>query len=511
MLNRRVPSRFSTRIAGIEVEHVSLGNKTYSVTNRTNSRNSQEVLMQPSNNNVNNSGSQSSTDNLNNTVISTNNTTHFIPGQGPLTTSSPGSGSTIPSPAYSSLTARTIREEFRNMARNQPRLPTVDERIDPNMPINSDGLSLRDYVNASVGAAQAGILRQLEQNLAVMIPRVVRESLRSDRDMSFDNRNNSSEAMGQQNQQRQQQQPFNINVPPPGQFMDYGPPQNISFNPTGNLANMPLQLEKWGIKFDGSNKSLSVEDFVFRAEALRWDYNCPWDVFMKGFHHLMTGRANDWFWEFRQQNPTCNWDHLKYHLIKKFRNFESDFEIQRRMVERRQMPSETADAYITEIIRLKNQMRVQIPEYELVRIVKDNLKDGLSQLVFPKDINSMDELLEECKRAERNIVKRQMHRQQLQNYRRVNELEYDDFIPDESTFQVEALKPANNTQKPLTCWNCKKPGHNFVECSEEQRNLFCYKCGFEGVTSPKCQRCLGNLPRHMTKNGQSCQPQDSAQ
>lgn len=67
----------------------------------------------------------------------------------------------------------------------------------------------------------------------------------------------------------------------------------------------PLQLQKWGLKYDGSSKSVSVEEFIFRAESLRVDYVCSLDVFIKGFHHLLTGRAFDWTWQFRQQNPLC--------------------------------------------------------------------------------------------------------------------------------------------------------------------------------------------------------------
>lgn len=87
---------------------------------------------------------------------------------------------------------------------------------------------------------------------------------------------------------------------------------------------------------------------------------------------------------------------LKYHLIKKFKNFESGFEIGKRIMERRQAPNETADSFITEIFKLKNQMRVYVEESELVKIVKDILKDGIAKLVFPIRIYNLDHLLEEC-------------------------------------------------------------------------------------------------------------------
>lgn len=51
-------------------------------------------------------------------------------------------------------------------------------------------------------------------------------------------------------------------------------------------------------------------------------------------------------------------------------------------------------------------MRDQIPEFGLVKIVKDNLKEGLSQLLYLMNIYTMDKLVEECRRAERNIFKR---------------------------------------------------------------------------------------------------------
>lgn len=574
-MSSKTPSRQSSRIATLDPVNYNYNrnnnrnNNSRSNANRPNTENNSNNIT------INTSNTTSSTpqsaEGVNRTVLATNSVTplmsiRFPPGLGPRTHSSPESQSTIPSPAYSSLTAQGIRRDFSRMSRQPRRLPTLGEHINPDMPINEDGLSLREYVSASVVAAEASIMRHLQQNLNELIPQRVRETLRSERNTSFDQ--NQFSTFGSQNrghpneqtnrsQQSQQQQQFQrqpLQFPPPQQFQNPPPPfqqpqhppyqqqhqQNYQQYPQppfhqqnqqqqhrpqpgpmlfsqqnmamgyGNKPFTPHQLEKWNIKFDGLNKSHSVEDFVFQAECLRLDYGCPEDVFPRGFHHLLKDRANRWFWEFRQQNPTCIWETLKYHLIKKFRNYESDFEIQRRIVERRQLPSESADAFISEIMRLRNQMRMKIPEYELVRTIKDNLKEGLVQLIYPKDIDTMDELLEECKRAERNISKRNANRQQIQNYRRVNELEYDDTLY-ENDFQIDAFNQATAPAKQLVCWNCKKPGHSFVDCVEEQRNLFCYKCGFDGVTSPKCPRCLGNTPRNMMKAGPTCSKESPAQ
>lgn len=181
-------------------------------------------------------------------------------------------------------------------------------------------------------------------------------------------------------------------------------------------------------------------------------------------------------------------------------------------MERRQGPNESADAFITDIVNLKNQMRVHVLESELVKIVKDNLKDGLAQLIFPIRIENLDHLLEECKRAERNIAKRYSHRTHVNNPRKLYEVEICDHREeDEQVRQLESLQRQQLPAKQLTCWNCKAPGHSFIECPVVQRNVFCYRCGFEDVTSPTCPRCVGNRHPNTWKTGPACSEQETNQ
>lgn len=427
---------------------------------------------------------------------------------GPQTTSSPETASTLRSPEYSSVTARGIVQQRSNMPRQNPQMPRLAEEVSPEMPVNGDGLSLRDYVSASVGAAQATIMRQVQENLMALVPQIIRDSLRSEHNSTFENQNRT-QANVNNNPNRVPPQNNNYrNYAEPPQ----APPPYFPLNPLNSFNHhTPLKLEKWGIKYDGSKQTMSVEDFVFRVEALREDYQCPWGIFMKGFHHLVSGNAQQWFWDFRRQNPSCEWGHLKYHLIRKFRRYESDYEIQRKIMERRQQPSETADTYIGEIVKLQNQLRFSIPEYELVRLVKDNLKDGVTQLIFPMEISTMDQLLEECRRAERNLAKRNPYRQQPNNFRRINELTYEESSEDNSHYDIAALNNTNGPGRQLTCWNCKAPGHTFIDCTLTQRNLFCYRCGFDNVISPNCPKCKGNTSKNMLKTGPTCSSQDQIQ
>lgn len=39
------------------------------------------------------------------------------------------------------------------------------------------------------------------------------------------------------------------------------------------------------------------------------------------------------------------------------------------------------------------------------------------------------------------------------------------------------------------CWNCSSLQHRYSECRQPRRRLFCYGCGYPGVTMRECERC----------------------
>ena len=103
------------------------------------------------------------------------------------------------------------------------------------------------------------------------------------------------------------------------------------------------------------------------------------------------------------------------------------------MVYWKQKVSEPIESFIDALMVLRNQISSRIPEHELVRIPKQNLKDGLYQLVFPMSISNRDQLLEEGKRAERNLAKRSSDNHRYNpNFQRVNELDLPTKDPQET-------------------------------------------------------------------------------
>lgn len=281
------------------------------------------------------------------------------------------------------------------------------------------------------------------------------------------------------------------------------------YQPPYRDRNVTYGMDKWSIKYDGTTKNVSVEDFLFRVEAIRQDNGCPDEILTKGFHHLLSGEAYDWLWSYRQRYPGCQWDQLRQAMIKKFRRHESDYEIQCKIMERRQGYNENCETYINDVIKLRNQMRTPIPELDFVRIVKENLKDSVMQLVYPMKMVCIDQLTEECKRAEKNILKRRQDYNRLRAAPKVHELEYCD--PQNNFLELHAIHTGDVPENKKNCWNCRLPGHTFYECKSTIRGFFCYRCGYDGVITTNCPRCSENRQRNMTTTGAACSSQQQQQ
>lgn len=85
------------------------------------------------------------------------------------------------------------------------------------------------------------------------------------------------------------------------------PPQ--SFDPPFNDLQQPLRSydsavkinsAKWVIKFDGRNKNMNVQEFIFRVGELKRDFGWPEEEFLTKFHQLLEKPALDWYWNHRK-------------------------------------------------------------------------------------------------------------------------------------------------------------------------------------------------------------------
>lgn len=446
---------------------------------------------------------------------------------------------TILSPAFSSLTAQNVRREFRQ--------GNGDDRSEFNQANN-----LQEMM-AAIGLAQAQLMRSIE---------VIRQVQRDLQQARPTVRNSTEEGLSAEHAAGIQtpaiapmtrapppltryptvventQSMHGIREPPPSQAVrneasgaENNNPiiavdtrgQDYTGNPTemrpqkpsnassyhGNVAhqssNRKYKVKDWGMRFNGSEKNADAEHFIFCLESTRQDYGYPFDELLREFPQLLEGSAESWYWQQRRIAPFRHWNELREAFLAQFRRYQNEFQIQKEIMGRRQMPNETFDEFFDAVLKMRNQQRSPYDENDLVEIMKGNLKSSLASLIFPIQIKGLNHFRQEVKRAELMVAgQRQAYQQRTFQPQKVHELEYTEA---ESELDVDALAVSNR----YTCWNCRKVGHSYIDCPVPISKVFCFKCGREGVVSPKCPRCQGNLNRSVPRTGEARSTQTESQ
>ncbi|KAI8116246.1 hypothetical protein CVS40_11645 [Lucilia cuprina] len=430
----------------------------------------------------------------------------------------------ITSPAYSSITAQNIRQEFRgNLGSDaQPIQPQQTTSV-PN---------LENIIESTVGLRQVEMMRNMEERLRDLVPRIVAESLQS---LSRSSGNVQASLRTRPPQVNLQPPPL-LRAPAPNVFPSQIParptmPSNMYQQPpmhsdrrfhhtdsSHHLSNMPPPdnnstfhpyetrqsyypppnnpdfsrrpgLDKWGVNFDGTSKTMGAQEFVFRVEEMRKDYGNNWSEVLRHFHQLLSGDALEWYWMQRRLQPINSWEELKEAVINRFRRFNSDGEIQRQIMDRRQHPQELFEDFYNAVLRLRSQQSNPIGENELIDIMKTNLRTPMAQLVFPIRIFGLSHFRTECKKAESLLQTQRQSYSNRQFAPRVHELDYDESAP------AEVDLDAINSSTRYVCWNCRQPGHGYMDCPSASRRLFCFKCGMENTVNVHDARETGERTR----------------
>lgn len=256
-----------------------------------------------------------------------------------------------------------------------------------------------------------------------------------------------------------------------------------------------VNLEKWGVKFDGTTKSLNVQEFIFRVRNMKQDFRCSDEELVPKFHQLLDKPALDWYWNQRRLTNFRTFEEIAAALVAQYQRYGDEFQLQTQILSRKQYAHESFEDYFNTILSLRNQQRTPYSERDLIAIVKGNLKPALAQLIFAVKMRDLGELVREVKRAE-SLVNYQNHQYppKPKFVPRVHEIEMDYPEQYESNPEVDAIT--------WQCWNCKETGHGWMFCRQPRR-LFCYRCGHDNVTSPDCPRCQGNGLRNPPQPGEA--------
>lgn len=340
--------------------------------------------------------------------------------------------------------------------------------------------------------------------------------IRNEQPTSNDNnRGNIAQQYHSEHNQYRQPNPVNVNIDAQQGVQERREFQEFLRNDITNVNNRcevdrHVNLEKWGLKFDP--KSMTVDDFIFRVEAFQKSSRCSWIHIFENFHFLVKGKAETWLWQFRRCSPEANWLDLRAGLIRTFANLDSNSEICRQIMERRQGYQESFTDYYESIIDLNFRLNIPKTEAELVEIIRQNVNDQIARLIFNSSIGSLNELVQLCRKAEKFVSERNRKQRigkvyeidnQEEEYNRYQHSVQERYAnPIQVNDEVEAIGSPRGNPARYRCYNCEAVGHSYVDCPEERR-LFCYRCGKGGFITPKCPNCqnTGNSRRSASNPG----------
>ncbi|XP_041566041.1 uncharacterized protein LOC121467809 [Drosophila elegans] len=265
------------------------------------------------------------------------------------------------------------------------------------------------------------------------------------------------------------------------------------------------RVEKWEIYFDGDPNKMMVEDFVFWVEFLRRQSRCSWDEVLDSFHHLVRGKAAEWYWQFVRERPPEVWEDLKDEIVA--RGVGGEFERLRALHERRQRPGESVEDYFGAMRRLSTRLTQPMSEFEMIRVIKKGLAEDIARYVYAVRVRSMEQLREECLEVEDTFVRREPRpayrpsQKFSSSGKRVEEI-----IPEsESQDKKEdvIIEEAHLlTKQRICCWNCGQFDHVFRDCVAKEHRIFCYRCGKPEHFTPTFSNCSGNGRPSVTKAGE---------
>lgn len=262
-----------------------------------------------------------------------------------------------------------------------------------------------------------------------------------------------------------------------------------SWSSGGN--QIKVQLDRWNVKFDGSN----VEELWFKIDCCKEASPYTWDQVFKHFHCLLSDRLQRWYWRFRENNRGAGIQLLRSTMLDTFRTRETDMDIWGLMMKRKQRAGERFDEFWKEMEELSWRFKLSRSSDEIIQVLRANMLPEISLALTVYETTSLSKFLDKCREADKNL--RYQTYAQGKFTRRVNELDLD------STNEpaIEALRfpykrPEEKSfqrREGLTCANCDSVEHLWRDCPIEKRRIFCFKCCLQGVTTPKCPNCNPSL------------------
>ncbi|KAF2898824.1 hypothetical protein ILUMI_07353 [Ignelater luminosus] len=250
-------------------------------------------------------------------------------------------------------------------------------------------------------------------------------------------------------------------------------------------------VRKWGIKFSGEPKGISVHHFIERVEELLKASNVSYDLLFESSVDLFEGKAL--FWYRSNIDRFRDWNSLKELLIKHYEPVDYKYRLYQDILSRTQ---DSSEKFIDYLSCMKSMFRRHgsFSESEQLEIISRNLAP-----FYTMQLPAVTSLVE----LETERLKLEQRKHRPDNYhppsRRKSSYVDSDFAyvsssdnRSSSSLNVVSTPTTLSTETSSTagmrCFNCDKMGHKFSRCPLPRRR-FCYRCSKSGVTVKSCPQC----------------------
>ncbi|XP_055543099.1 uncharacterized protein LOC129728674 [Wyeomyia smithii] len=170
--------------------------------------------------------------------------------------------------------------------------------------------------------------------------------------------------------------PVRSSIPNPAQYSSAMP--NLP-HPNPNLPSMPnrhtLPVSKWNVaKYGGDDQGWKLNEFLELVHALAQAEHVSETEIFESAIHLFANSALKWYMTQRATGRLLNWQHLVFELKRTFMHPELDAWIKKKIYHRLQQRNESFHEFYFEVEKLFRTMNVQIPEYEKLQILLQNIR-----------------------------------------------------------------------------------------------------------------------------------------
>ena len=388
-------------------------------------------------------------------------------------------------PAPSGLATSSPNSAQPTNAQSEPQVNSASATVNTN-PIRQNTIPTSENTDNDLELRVQSQFQRLERIMTQMSEQIAQLSVR-DRNVDWPQEdfppiaNDFRPPMREQS--RPANQPINISIPA---TRDRTSNSSFMITNSSKVANI---ISSWHITFSGVSSHMPVEKFIYMinslvADSLAGDFS----LLNEHSHLLFTAKAKDWYWRYRRSVPIIEWQQLCIALQQHFNDHLTDTDVREQIRDRKQNFNESFDDFYSDILQICDRLRTTIPDYELVEILRRNLRPHIRKELFYLRINSMSELRQLVLRREALSKELDQNNRLPPPRRQVHELESDHVdveIVENQSDQVCEFREKKNLNP---CYNCKEIGHIYKDCLAP-KTIFCYGCGLSNVYKPQCPKC----------------------